>query len=131
MEKCEAHVGISLGFPRERWTLLWDITISGWPNTWINIVNTCSYNFFIYHFTANFDMGTCILSSNQVLVIQVILYYFVVFGRMTQNCHGNTFVFRMSPPPNAIFWQPQRNNTSIISFTMCLFVTNILFLLRR
>jgi hypothetical protein len=32
---------ISLGFPRERWTLLWDLTISGWPNEWINITWQC------------------------------------------------------------------------------------------
>jgi hypothetical protein len=30
-----------LGFPRERWTLLWDLTISGWPNEWINITWQC------------------------------------------------------------------------------------------
>jgi hypothetical protein len=34
-------VGISLGFHRERWTLLWDLTISGWPNEWINITWQC------------------------------------------------------------------------------------------
>jgi hypothetical protein len=34
-------VGISLGFPRERWTLLWDLTISGWSNEWINITWQC------------------------------------------------------------------------------------------
>jgi hypothetical protein len=41
---------------------------------------------------------------------------------MTQNCHGNTFVFGMPPPTIAIYWWWQRINTSIISFTMCLFV---------
>ena len=35
------HQTISLGFPRERWTLLWDLTISGWPNEWINITWQC------------------------------------------------------------------------------------------
>ena len=41
---------------------------------------------------------------------------------MTQHCHGNTSVFGMSPPTIAIYWWSQRINTSIISFTMCLFV---------
>jgi hypothetical protein len=41
VESREAHVGISLGFPCERWTLLWDLTISGWPNEWINITWQC------------------------------------------------------------------------------------------
>jgi hypothetical protein len=41
---------------------------------------------------------------------------------MTQNCHGNTFVFGMPPPTIAIYWWSHRINTSIISFTMCLFV---------
>jgi hypothetical protein len=34
-------VGIFLGFPRERWTLLWELTISGWPNDWITIKWQC------------------------------------------------------------------------------------------
>ena len=41
METRDAHVGISLGFPRERWTLLWDLTINGWPNEWKNITWQC------------------------------------------------------------------------------------------
>jgi hypothetical protein len=34
-------VRISLGFPRDQWTLLWDLTISGWPNEWIDITWQC------------------------------------------------------------------------------------------
>jgi hypothetical protein len=37
----QSHVGISLGFHREWWTLLWDLTISGWPNKCINIMWQC------------------------------------------------------------------------------------------
>ena len=29
------------GFPHERWILLWDLTISGWLNEWINITWQC------------------------------------------------------------------------------------------
>jgi hypothetical protein len=47
-------VEISLRFPRDRWTLLWVLTISGWPNELINITWQCyikSDSRYLYEYT--------------------------------------------------------------------------------
>jgi hypothetical protein len=65
----EDHVDITLRFPRDRWTLLWVLTISGWPNELINITWQCYiksdsrylYEYIIFVFISYICNNICLL----------------------------------------------------------------------
>jgi hypothetical protein len=97
------HVRISFGFPRERWTLLWDLTISGWPNEWINITWQCF-----------------IKSDSRYLYEYIILHNAVGRGYNTNNCQNWTrFNCKYKFPPSV-----NNENGSIDCFSDIKFVTD-------
>jgi hypothetical protein len=71
------HVRLMWEFP---WTLLWDLTISGWPNEWINITWQCfikSDSRYLYVYIISLTLS----------IVDPTLHYRYRFGRHKCACY--------------------------------------------
>ena len=85
-------MGIFLGFPRERWILLWELTISGWRNEWITITWQCFIKSDFYEYIILWDIW--VTNDHDyvpyvVIIIWPFPYWWIISGFVTMNAWGH------------------------------------------